>query len=187
MVDVNDVAMYLLSLFRDDAISREDGIDDGSDVSNLKLQKLLYYCQAYSLALTGEPMFAEEIEAWSYGPVVPSVYRRYKQYGRCDIPLADIVPFSIKDEKAAGIVRLVKRQKGAYSAIAIMDMAHRELPWKEAYDIHLNAPISNKTMRDYFADRLCREMSEEEEDRLWDSVTEPLDKDDIRELLAHAV
>lgn len=187
MVDVKDVAMYLLSLFRGDAIGRDDGIDDGSDISNLKLQKLLYYCQAYSLALTGEPMFAEEIEAWPYGPVVPSVYRSYKQYGRYDIPLADIRPFTLSDEKVAGIVRLVKRHKGAYSAIAIMDMAHSERPWREAYDIHLNAPISNETMRDYFADRLCREMSEKDEDRFWDLATEPLDKDDIRELLAHVV
>ena len=46
---------------------------NGELVSNLKLQKLLYYVQGFHLAVFGEPLFEEEIEAWMYGPVVPSV------------------------------------------------------------------------------------------------------------------
>jgi len=45
----------------------------GDNLSNLKLQKLLYYCQGYFLAFNGEPLFKEEIAAWTCGPVVPSV------------------------------------------------------------------------------------------------------------------
>jgi uncharacterized phage-associated protein len=46
------------------------------DITNLKLQKLLYYCQAWSLVFTGQALFAERIEAWVHGPVVPSIFRK---------------------------------------------------------------------------------------------------------------
>lgn len=50
-------------------------------VTNLKLQKLLYYAQGFHLAVYGEPLFEEEIQAWAHGPVIPSVYNRLKRYG----------------------------------------------------------------------------------------------------------
>ena len=49
-------------------------------ISNVKLQKLLYYQQGFHLACFGAPLFDEEIEAWMYGPVVPSVYEYFKTY-----------------------------------------------------------------------------------------------------------
>ena len=64
-----DVARYFLAQSDDDA---------GDIISNLKLQKLLYYAQGVTLALTGKPLFSDPIEAWQHGPVVPSVYRLYK-------------------------------------------------------------------------------------------------------------
>ena len=58
-------------------------------ISNLKLQKILYFIQAYFLISTpnGMPCFREKIEAWDFGPVVPEAYREYKQYGSTDIPV----------------------------------------------------------------------------------------------------
>ncbi len=57
-------------------------------VSNLKLQKLLYFIQAYFLTNKKDntPCFDEKIEAWDFGPVVPEAYHEYKQYGSGDIP-----------------------------------------------------------------------------------------------------
>lgn len=53
---------------------------DGADyISNLKLQKLLYYAQGTFLAITNSPLFGDAIEAWMHGPVVPSVYHAYKK------------------------------------------------------------------------------------------------------------
>lgn len=54
-------------------------------ISNLKLQKILYLIQAYSLIQTKRPCFSEDIEAWDFGPVIPDVYRKYKQFGSTDI------------------------------------------------------------------------------------------------------
>src|SRR3954463_13629493 len=59
-----DVAEYILSRL--------------GPMSAMKLQKLVYYCQAWSLAWTDEELFREEIEAWSNGPVIPSLYRKHK-------------------------------------------------------------------------------------------------------------
>src|SRR5437016_8859052 len=50
----------------------------GDPISNLKLQKLLYYAQAWYLALHNEPLFPESIEAWVHGPAVPPVYGKFK-------------------------------------------------------------------------------------------------------------
>ena len=50
----------------------------GYSISNLKLQKILYFVQAEFLVNTGKPCFSEEIEAWDFGPVVPEVYHEFK-------------------------------------------------------------------------------------------------------------
>lgn len=72
MIPARKVAKYFLSKVEED-------IGDG--ISNLKLQKLVYYAQAYHLAMYGEPLFGERVEAWEHGPVVPELYREYKIYG----------------------------------------------------------------------------------------------------------
>ena len=53
----------------------------GDLMTNLRLQKLLYFAQGWHLARFGRPLFDASIEAWPYGPVVPEVYRAYKEYG----------------------------------------------------------------------------------------------------------
>ena len=75
MYDVQDVAEYV--------ITYSEVKDYG--ISNLKLQKILYLIQAYSLIHTKKPCFSEDIEAWDFGPVIPEVYRKYKQFGSTDI------------------------------------------------------------------------------------------------------
>jgi len=77
MYDVQDVAEYV--------ITYSEVKDYG--ISNLKLQKILYLIQAYSLIHTKKPCFSEDIEAWDFGPVIPEVYRKYKQFGSTDIQI----------------------------------------------------------------------------------------------------
>ena len=76
--NVLDVSRYVI----DYSNRKEYGI------SNLKLQKVLYFIQAYFLTneKNGTPCFRERIEAWDFGPVVPEAYREYRQYGSCNIP-----------------------------------------------------------------------------------------------------
>ncbi len=60
--------------------------DEGELISNLRLQKLLYYAQGFHLALYDELLFAEAVVAWMHGPVVPEVYHEFKRYGAERIP-----------------------------------------------------------------------------------------------------
>jgi len=64
--------------------------DHGDNLTNLKLQKLLYYSQAWYLALNDETLFSDDIEAWVHGPVVSSVYQEYKKYRYHDIDCDNI-------------------------------------------------------------------------------------------------
>lgn len=77
MYDVQDVAEYI--------ITYSEVKDYG--ISNLKLQKILYLIQAYSLIHTKKPCFSEDIEAWDFGPVIPEMYRKYRQFGGADIQI----------------------------------------------------------------------------------------------------
>ncbi|MGK8328482.1 Panacea domain-containing protein, partial [Pseudomonas aeruginosa] len=72
-----DVAKFFLAQSNEEA---------GDLVSNLKLQKLVYYAQGFHLAVYDEPLFTDSIEAWTHGPVVPNVYHHYKQFGSGSIP-----------------------------------------------------------------------------------------------------
>ena len=60
--------------------------ETGNTISNLKLQKILYFVQAEFLVSTGGACFPEAIEAWDFGPVIPCAYNEYKQYANGDIP-----------------------------------------------------------------------------------------------------
>jgi uncharacterized phage-associated protein len=58
---------------------------EGTRLDHLKLQKLLYCAHGWYLALTGKPLLREHVEAWAYGPVVPTVYHEFKRFGSGEI------------------------------------------------------------------------------------------------------
>jgi uncharacterized phage-associated protein len=131
--------------------------EHGSFISNLKLQKLLYYAQAWHLAVFNRPLFADQLEAWVHGPVVPSIYRRYKSYGfrNIDEPVeAPALP--------EGTVRFLRELAEGYlgiDAYALELMTHKEDPWLKARgDLPPNraskAKIAERDMLSYFKDRI---------------------------------
>ena len=67
---------------------------EDAEVSNLELQKLLYYAQGHHLAERGTPLFDDEIQAWSHGPVVKDVYHRLKHFGSGNVVLPDADDFT---------------------------------------------------------------------------------------------
>ena len=117
MVTASDVAKYIVKSL---------------SVDNLKLQKLLYYSQAVHLVLNNKtPLFNDDIEAWDYGPVVPSVYHEYKQYGFDAIPsYEDQVVLNFDEMKT---VDMTLACFGVQSGPALINQTHYEDPWKNAY------------------------------------------------------
>ena len=106
-----------------------DEQNDGEGLTNLKLQKLVYYAQGFHLAIFGVSLFDENIEAWTYGPVVPDLYQVYKHYGKTPVPLADDFTFDVLSKDEFDLIEEVYRVFGQYSAWQLRDMTHEELPW----------------------------------------------------------
>lgn len=136
---VIDVSRYIVNKCHDMNIS----------ISNLKLQKLLYFAQGYSLAITDKPLFDEEIEPWDFGPVVPEAYRHYKMYGANEIPRSEtyynidfdsdhfleLVEFDdgIFFESEKIIMDAVIGQFGEFTANYLVTLTHNQSPWRQSY------------------------------------------------------
>ena len=142
MIPAIEVAHYFLSLTDEEA---------GDLISNLKLQKLLYYAQGFHLAIFGEPLFPEPLEAWAHGPVVVDVYHHYKEFGGSFIPPED-TDFSIFDKITRDFLNDIYSTFGQYSAWKLREMTHDEPPWANAYDEDIpGSTISHESLVDYFS------------------------------------
>lgn len=133
-----DVARYFIAM--------TDG-DSGEGLTNLKLQKLLYYAQGTHLALTGTPLFPEDVEAWLHGPVVPQVYQRFKPHGTNAIPASGCGGFPAIDDATCEILDDVYNVFGQFSGWKLRQMIEVEPPWKETRPGEV---ISHAKLRDYF-------------------------------------
>jgi uncharacterized phage-associated protein len=139
-----NVAKYLIYLasqaFVGDNKEREG-------ITNLKLQKVLYFAQAYYLSKVGKPLFSDAIEAWEYGPVVPDVYRKFKSNGSNPIICEDDKSSLSIDDKET--LRKVWGTFGGYSASKLVDITHAHTPWKEANKTSSQI-ISHKAIKEYY-------------------------------------
>lgn len=142
MADVFDVANWFLKYNYD---LREQLDEDTDEISNLKLQKLLYYAQGASLALRNKPMFEDDIEAWKHGPVVPTVYRKYKNSGSSGIMNIE-EPKNLSKEDLE-ILKMVYDTFGEYSAWGLRNLTHSESPWIET---ERNQVIPQEKIKNYF-------------------------------------
>lgn len=128
---------------------------EDADLSNMKLQKLLYYAQGHHLGRYGKPLFTDGIQAWSHGPVVPTVYRQWKHCGSADVRLHPNDPFTWDDvdEETAEFLGLVWNTYGKFGAWQLRNMTHEEPPWKKNWrgERERDVVISNDDLREFFA------------------------------------
>jgi uncharacterized phage-associated protein len=103
-----------------------------NDLTNLKLQKILFYAQAESLRETGNALFSDTIEAWKYGPVVPAVYEWLKGCGAYPITAFDIETDTSKiDNKSSDLLDRIWSAYSKYSAGYLVDRTHEKgSPWQ---------------------------------------------------------
>jgi uncharacterized phage-associated protein len=148
-------------------LAKEAGIND---LSPMKLQKLVYYCHAWNLAVNGNSLIREPVEAWQYGPVINEIYHEFKHYGSDNIEnygteldyssdgelteAAHLIPD--EDMMSLNIISQVVSGYGSLSAIQLANLTHRDKePWKaieRKYSGALarNAEIPNEMIKDYF-------------------------------------
>lgn len=128
------------------------GTESEDLISNMKLQKLLYYMQGFYLAYFDRPLFKENIESWMYGPVVPSVYKEFKSFGNNGIEFkGDVI--SLQSAIEENLFNEVFRIYSKYSASGLMEMTHSETPWKST-KAGVGNVISLELMKQFFKKRI---------------------------------
>lgn len=139
MANVHDVAAYVLH--------------HENQMTTMKLQKLCYYSQGWSLAWDGVPLFGEEIQAWMNGPVVYELFDKHRgQFVVSEWPAGNAEKLT-KDERET--IDAVYETYGKYNAQQLSDMTHNESPWIEARaglpeGSRSKATIDLDTMQAYF-------------------------------------
>lgn len=114
---------------------------------------MLYYAQVFHLALYGKPLFNEQIEAWHYEPVVPEVYNYYKQFKANPIPQPGDFNLDEYDQETQELLDEVSDVYGQYTAPALAQFTHQELPWKNT---PLGDEIAHSLLKAYFETQLIK-------------------------------
>ena len=147
MVTAQDVADYIIW----------SSHESGSFISNLKLQKLLYYVQAWHLAVFQRPLFPEKFQSWVRGPAIPEIYQRYQTYRWRNID-EEVKPPDL-DPRTVAFMEEVLKEYGAMDARYLEQLACHEDPWLAARgDIAIDEPstatIDEETMGVFYRWRL---------------------------------
>jgi len=150
----------------------------GDPITNKKLQKLLYYIEAWALVYVNS-MIKEDFQAWVHGPVIPSVYREYKQFGYQQISIhydcgessidrCNSLKKSINlQEDQWSLITSVLNQYGSMSSFQLERLSHSEKPWIDARGIaepleSCSTVIDKKSMKTYFSSLIKHNEQEEE-------------------------
>lgn len=138
MVDILDAARYLIFL--------SYGKNKNS-LTPLKLQKVLYLAQGWSYVWDNVAAFNDDFCAWQYGPVNERVYEAFKKYGRSEIPEDEGIT-EISDKSVAETLEAVWLEYGKMTAYDLVELTHRQKPWKIAYSQGIK--ITNSSIQEYF-------------------------------------
>lgn len=139
-------------------------LNKSKEISVLKLVKLCYIAQGFSLAVLDRPIFNDDrIEAWRYGPVVPSIYHEFKHFKKGSITekskfLAlnsnfDFIEETpeLTDENDKKIVEIVWNMYGKFSPGELVDLTHKNgTPWDLTYRPNSNNVIPNELIKEYY-------------------------------------
>lgn len=142
-----------------------------SDVTHMKLQKLVFFAHAWHLAIAGKPLITEKVQAWKYGPVIPDLYRELKQYGDCVVKnlvtdydftgeITLITP--MVDHSDAFVLDLLSQVigiYGKYTSIQLSNLSHVEGdPWartiREAGGFSEDLEIDDRLIEEIFKGKL---------------------------------
>lgn len=143
MANLTDVAQCFLYL---------DNSNDGDGISNLKLQKLMYYAQGFHCAIFDNPLFSDEICAWTHGPVVENLYHQYKHHASNHISAAQTFDKESLTKDEFELIEEVFEVFGQYSAWKLRNMTHEEAPWLE-YEAEAGI-IPKQDITEYFKARI---------------------------------
>ncbi len=143
VANVYDVASYILN--------------ELGTMTTMKLQKLVYYCQAWSLVWDEKPLFKEKIEAWANGPVVKELF--FYHQGMFQISSVTIGNPDLLNAVQKATIDAVIEYYGDKSSQWLIDLTHMEEPWKKAriglpISVRSNMEITLESMAEYYSSLL---------------------------------
>ena len=135
MATVLNVAKYIL--------------EQKGKMTTMKLEKLVYYCQAWSLGWDEVPLFAEDFQAWANGPVCPELFEKHRGLFIVDATFLSDISTCDFDEDALETMNMVLNYYGDKEPQWLSELTHKEAPWKEARKgIADGLPCSNVISKD---------------------------------------
>ena len=145
--------------------------EDGVPLTQMQLQKLVYLAHGYSLAIEGEPLVEDNVEAWDYGTVFRPLWDALRQYGGAPVrrPIRwgsgkEVNVRLTPSERA--IVEKVWATYGRYPAFKLSALTHDpDGPWKRHYIRGENRVIPNDSIRAYFLGLIRRRNERTTSDR----------------------
>lgn len=148
-----DVANYIIDLSQ----------KTGEPVTNMKLQKLLFYSYAWYMVETGKKLFDDEVVAWKYGPVIVAAYHAYEQYGADTIKEADDGDPDKLNSLAKEIIEDVFNVYGGMGGIDLANLSHTEQPWLQTFEEGKNNIIPDDLILEYYTAKKERAESAHEQ------------------------
>lgn len=140
MYSAHDVAVHIINWCNEHGIS----------ISNLKLQKLLYFVQGEASAKISQRLIDDDFYAWRLGPVVPEVYSDYAMYSSSPIPKQSVT--KVIWEKEQEIIEETLLKYARYSTWSLVEKSHNQDPWKYTYSIFGDRTlIPYQSIKDYFS------------------------------------
>lgn len=135
---------------------------DGGEITHLKVQKLVYYCEAWMLAIHGRSIIRQDVQAWQYGPVIDDLYYSLRHHKKA--PITELIARASNvelDNDESDIVSRVYTQYGAKSAYNLSAMSHlKDSPWDITRRKWGNiSSIPKSLIRDYYG-KLWKEYQE---------------------------
>ncbi|WP_296045239.1 type II toxin-antitoxin system antitoxin SocA domain-containing protein [uncultured Gemmiger sp.] len=119
-------------------------------ITNLKLQKILYYVQVYSLQNQGRALFDDDFQAWRHGPVIPEVYDIFRKYVSDDIKEDDQTVLGNRieiDETSKSMIEKIVEKTLPLDAWDMVYKTHETRPWKDTYIPNMNCIITKEQIR----------------------------------------
>lgn len=124
----------------------------GKSLTPMQLMKLVYIAYGWFLAMQGQKLFGDRIEAWKYGPVIPNLYRATKHFGGGEIPHSMIADSPLSNPALESFLESIVTNYGGYSGIALSNLTHRSgTPWQQMYRPGvMNIEIPDHLIREHY-------------------------------------
>lgn len=144
-----DVGQYIIDRFR----AKDENI------TTLKLQKLVFYSQAFSLVWDDVPLFDEDFQAWINGPVVRSLFKALQGYYYCPEKIQGADVSNLTDNQKDTLTKVTDHY-GDLTSYDLVSLSHSERPWRDARKgLNPDQPsdniITKESMADFYISQVC--------------------------------